>query len=79
MLNLHVEYCSWIFVFLVCRHVAGALNEFKPDFVMYNAGTDILINDPLGRLVYNRTIVFLYLVTLFCQIFETIIFQLLTA
>ncbi|GAV09043.1 hypothetical protein RvY_18644-2 [Ramazzottius varieornatus] len=34
----------------VQTHVAGALNEFKPDFVMYNAGTDILINDPLGRL-----------------------------
>lgn len=28
----------------------GALNEFTPDIVVYNAGTDILDGDPLGRL-----------------------------
>lgn len=32
------------------RNVQGALNEFTPDFILYNAGTDILINDPLGAL-----------------------------
>jgi hypothetical protein len=26
------------------------LNEFKPDLIIYNAGTDILVNDPLGKL-----------------------------
>ncbi|OQV18385.1 Histone deacetylase 11 [Hypsibius exemplaris] len=31
-------------------HVAAALNEFKADLIVYNAGTDVLINDPLGRL-----------------------------
>ncbi len=25
-------------------------NEFKPEFVLYNAGTDILAGDPLGNL-----------------------------
>lgn len=34
----------------VKRHVNGALNEFKPDVIIYNAGTDILADDPLGRL-----------------------------
>ena len=35
---------------LVERHVESALNEFRPDVIVYNAGTDILIGDPLGRL-----------------------------
>ena len=34
-----------------CRHVPGALNEFKPDLIVYNAGTDILDGDPLGNLM----------------------------
>ena len=34
----------------VFRHVDGALNEFHPDIVVYNAGTDILDGDPLGCL-----------------------------
>ncbi|XP_074645046.1 histone deacetylase 11-like isoform X2 [Tubulanus polymorphus] len=35
---------------LVKTHVDGALNEFTPDIVIYNAGTDILDGDPLGCL-----------------------------
>ena len=31
-------------------HVEGALNEFTPDVVVYNAGTDVLSGDPLGLL-----------------------------
>ena len=27
-----------------------AIKEFKPDFIIYNAGTDILIGDRLGNL-----------------------------
>jgi histone deacetylase 11 len=27
-----------------------AFSEFKPDFVIYNAGTDCMSGDPLGRL-----------------------------
>lgn len=30
--------------------VRGALNEFQPELVIYNAGTDILDGDPLGML-----------------------------
>ena len=35
---------------LYCRHVDGSLNEFTPDIIVYNAGTDILEGDPLGHL-----------------------------
>jgi len=35
---------------LFFRHVQGALNEFEPNFILYNAGTDILEGDPLGCL-----------------------------
>uniref|UniRef100_A0A3Q2PD47 Histone deacetylase 11 n=1 Tax=Fundulus heteroclitus TaxID=8078 RepID=A0A3Q2PD47_FUNHE len=31
-------------------HSEGALNEFHPDILVYNAGTDILDGDPLGGL-----------------------------
>ncbi|GFS14137.1 histone deacetylase 11, partial [Elysia marginata] len=34
----------------VRRHVEGALNQFDPHLVVYNAGTDILYGDPLGCL-----------------------------
>lgn len=37
----------------VHTHVEGALNEFKPDIVVYNAGTDILDGDPLGGLAIS--------------------------
>lgn len=32
------------------RHTTEALDEFQPDAVVYNAGTDILEGDPLGNL-----------------------------
>ena len=32
------------------RKIEESLNEFKPDLIIYNAGTDILVNDPLGKL-----------------------------
>ncbi|KAK7499568.1 hypothetical protein BaRGS_00009220 [Batillaria attramentaria] len=35
---------------LVRKHLEGALNEFTPDILVYNAGTDILDGDPLGAL-----------------------------
>lgn len=34
----------------VNTHLDGALNEFPPDIIIYNAGTDILKQDPLGCL-----------------------------
>ncbi|XP_070193621.1 histone deacetylase 11-like [Littorina saxatilis] len=35
---------------LLRNHIEGALNEFTPDVIVYNAGTDILDGDPLGNL-----------------------------
>ena len=32
------------------RHLPAVLDEFDPDIVVYNAGTDILEGDPLGNL-----------------------------
>lgn len=37
-------------LFVDCSHINAALEEFKPNLVVYNAGTDILLGDPLGRL-----------------------------
>ncbi|XP_075431109.1 histone deacetylase 11 isoform X5 [Ascaphus truei] len=34
-------------------HVKGALNETRPDVIIYNAGTDILDGDPLGGLAIS--------------------------
>lgn len=34
----------------VKTHLEGALNEFHPDILIYNAGTDVLKGDPLGNL-----------------------------
>lgn len=33
-----------------CRRLPASLDEFNPDMVVYNAGTDVLIEDPLGQL-----------------------------
>uniref|UniRef100_A0A2D4IK82 Histone deacetylase 11 n=2 Tax=Micrurus lemniscatus lemniscatus TaxID=129467 RepID=A0A2D4IK82_MICLE len=37
----------------VKTHVEGALNEMRPDIIIYNAGTDILDGDPLGGLAIS--------------------------
>lgn len=34
-------------------HSEGALNEVRPDVIIYNAGTDILDGDPLGGLAIS--------------------------
>nr|XP_033782315.1 histone deacetylase 11 isoform X2 [Geotrypetes seraphini] len=34
-------------------HVEGALNEVRPDIIIYNAGTDVLDGDPLGGLAIS--------------------------
>ena len=37
--------------YLSCfSHLTAALKDFKADFIIYNAGTDILIGDRLGNL-----------------------------
>lgn len=35
---------------VVKDNLSKALEEFVPDFIVYNAGTDILEGDPLGQL-----------------------------
>lgn len=35
------------------RHFTKALSEFKPDIIIYNAGTDILKGDRLGLLAVS--------------------------
>ena len=32
------------------RKLPKVLDEFKPDIIVYNAGTDVLLGDPLGAL-----------------------------
>lgn len=39
-----------VYLELVEINIEGALNEFQPDIIVYNAGTDILEGDPLGCL-----------------------------
>lgn len=31
---------------------SSAIRDFNPDFILYNAGTDCLANDPLGGMYY---------------------------
>lgn len=38
----------------VSKGLEEALESFKPDFVIYNAGTDCLEGDPLGNLSITR-------------------------
>lgn len=35
---------------LLHEHLPAALNRFRPDFILYNAGSDVLRTDPLARL-----------------------------
>ncbi|CAG0904309.1 unnamed protein product [Darwinula stevensoni] len=35
---------------LLERNLEKAFKEFTPDFILYNAGTDIMAGDPLGRM-----------------------------
>jgi histone deacetylase 11 len=39
-----------VYLRLLHINLEKSLNEFQPDFVVYNAGTDILQGDPLGNL-----------------------------
>jgi len=35
---------------LLRAHLPGALEEFRPELLLYNAGTDVFAGDPLGKL-----------------------------
>lgn len=47
-------------------HSEGALNEVRPDIIVYNAGTDILDGDPLGGLSISPQVLYLLWLTLLC-------------
>lgn len=47
-------------------HCEGALNELRPDIIVYNAGTDILDGDPLGGLSISPQVKRLLIFLLFC-------------
>jgi histone deacetylase 11 len=42
------------------RNLDSALEDFKPDVIVYNAGTDILDGDPLGNLSISPQVSVLY-------------------
>ena len=39
------------------RYLNKAFDEFKPDFVIYNARTDVLEGDPLGKLALTANVI----------------------
>lgn len=43
-----------------CRNLDSALDEFSPDVIVYNAGTDILEGDPLGNLSITPKVSMVY-------------------
>ncbi|CAF4452865.1 unnamed protein product, partial [Rotaria magnacalcarata] len=45
---------------LLHNNLKNSLNEFQPDFVVYNAGTDILQGDPLGNLDITPQVYFMF-------------------
>jgi len=34
--------------------IPDAINKYRPDFIIYNAGTDCMQGDPLGNLNLNH-------------------------
>lgn len=45
---------------LLRTNLKQALNELKPDLIVYNAGTDVLNGDSLGRLSISSKVNILY-------------------
>lgn len=67
--------------FIVSRNFEKSLSLFYPDIIVYNAGTDILEGDPLGRLSISAEVKkscqcasgFLQYYSIFMLIFNSII------
>ena len=45
---------------VVSAGLDAALNEFNPDILVYNAGTDILDGDPLGLLSISEQVRYIF-------------------
>lgn len=54
-------------------HSEGALNEVRPDIIVYNAGTDILDGDPLGGLSISPQVPYLLFHTLNVLIIQVVV------
>ncbi len=59
--NIELEHGTNDKTYLRLLHInlEKSLNEFQPDLVVYNAGTDILQGDPLGNLDITPEVYFL--------------------
>jgi histone deacetylase 11 len=54
---------------LLHLNLEKCLNEFQPDFIVYNAGTDILQGDPLGNLdITPEVYIYIYINIRFIEI-----------
>lgn len=49
-IDLNIQTTDQEFLVDVNNSMATCLRDFQPEFVIYNAGTDCLVGDPLGRL-----------------------------
>lgn len=43
-----------VYLSTLTRKLSQSILEFCPNFIVYNAGTDCLQNDPLGQLTFSR-------------------------
>lgn len=51
--------------FLLFSHLDAALNDFSPQLIIYNAGTDILVGDRLGNLDITAEVRVLFRIKLY--------------
>lgn len=51
-----LKFPAKLYHYYFCSHVEGALNEFSPQVVIYNAGTDIMEGDSLGLLSVTKQV-----------------------
>lgn len=51
-----LKFLAKFYHYYFCSHVEGALNEFNPQVVIYNAGTDIMEGDSLGLLSVTKQV-----------------------
>jgi len=47
---MYDNYSDEMYLKELMKNIPQAIENFKPDFILYNAGTDILVGDHIGRL-----------------------------
>lgn len=48
------------YIYKLKQELEAALDEFTPDLIIYNAGTDCLENDPLGLMNLSANVIILF-------------------